>query len=133
MAAYKGLEADVSYNGYEYNQSGVCINPDKIYEFGSHNECYFAISVSETPRGWVHGHDCAVKTDCRGSGCGCWHHARECYPSKSKAIVACAERIKEWFGEDKNAKDAIKELDRIIAEEAGKKAHLKQYSIFDYL
>ena len=120
-----------TYNGYEYNDCGVCVNPEIPYEFGSFKDCYFSISISETPRGWVDGHECFVGT--RGCGKGCWHHSETTYTSKSKAIVACAERIKEWYGNDKGATKAIAELDRIIAEESGKKPHLKQYSIFDYL
>ncbi len=120
-----------TYNGYEYNDCGVCVNPDKSYQFGSYKSCYFEIRVSETPRGWVHGHDYMI--DQGGSGCGCWHHARETYPSKSKAIIACAEFIKSHLINNKDAKDAIKELDRIISEESGKKPRLKEFTIFDYL
>lgn len=122
-----------TFNGYEYNDCGVCVNPDKPYEFGSYKDCYFAIKISETPRGWVYGFDCMAKTDCRGCGVGCWHHAETAYSSKSKTIIECAERIKNFYGDDKSASKAIAELDRIIAEESGKKPHLKEFTIFDYL
>lgn len=119
------------YNSYEYNDCGVCVNPDKPHEFGSYKGCYFSISLSETPRGWVCGFNCGVNF--RGQGLGCWYHAEHTYHSRSKAIIACAGRIKRFYDGDKGAAKAIAELDRIIAEESGKAKRLKQYSIFDYL
>lgn len=56
------------------------------------------------------------------------------YPSRSKAIIVEAKGIKTSlsFLKTKNPKMEA-ELERIIAEESGKKPQLKQYSIFDYL
>lgn len=119
------------YNGYEYNEFGVCINPDKPYTFGNYKDSQFTIWVSEIPSGWVYGFNCAINF--RGSSVGCRHHAETSYPSKSKAIVACAERIKKWFNNDKGAIKAIAELDRIIEAETNQKPQIKQYTIFDYL
>lgn len=119
------------YNGYEYNDCGVCVTPDNPHTFGSYKDSYFAIRTSPTPRGWVYGYDCAIGT--RGCGVGCRYNAENAYPSKSKAIVACAERIKEWYGNDKGASKAIAELDRIIQVHTALKPQIKQFTIFDYL
>lgn len=131
MTAYKGLEADVSYNGYEYNDYGVCVNPDKAYEYKD-SKGYFKIKVSETPKGWVYGYDYGF--DIMGGGGPCAINSPNVYPSRSKAIADSAKGIKTSlsFLKEKHPK-MLAELDRIIAEESGKKAHLKQYSIFDYL
>lgn len=121
-----------TFNGYEYNDCGVCVNPDVPYQWGKRMVCYFKISVSETPQGWVCGIDYCGKT--YGGGGGCILDDKYNYPSRSKAIVACAETIKRQFSRDKNATKAITALDRIIAEESKeKKPYLKQFSIFDYI
>lgn len=120
-----------TYNGYEYNDCGVCVNPDKHYEWGEWSAYHIKIEVSETPQGWVYGYHFGGKT--YGGGGGCSLNNKDKYPSRSKAIAACAEMIKKQFSRDKGATKAIAALDRIIAEESGKKPHLKQYSIFDYL
>ncbi len=120
-----------SFNGYEYNDYGVCVNPDKSYEFGKWDSYYFEISISETPKGWVYGYDWNCKTS--GGGGGCSLVGRNFYLSKSEAIVACAEYIKKCFSRDKGATKAIAELDRIIQIESTPKPTAKQYTIFDYL
>lgn len=119
-----------TYNGYEYNEFGVCLNPDIPYEFGVYNKAHFEIKLSETPNGWTYGY--YYSYDLTG-GCGGCNLNGEIYPSRSKAIIDCAERLKTMLSKAKLFKAAIAELDRIIAEESGKKPHLKQYSIFDYL
>lgn len=120
-----------SFNGYEYNDCGVCVNPDKAYDWGQLNDYHFKIKISETPQGWVYGYNYGGKT--YGGGGGCRLNNPYKYPSRSKAIVACAEILKSRFSSDKDATKAIAALDRIISEESGKKPRLKQYSIFDYL
>lgn len=121
-----------TYNGYEYNEFGVCVNPDVAYSFGNDNYTYFEIEVSETPKGWDYGY--SWHFDCAGGGGPCSIDTPKSFPTRSKAIVACAKGIKTSLGflKKKNPKMEA-ELDRIIAEESGKKPHLKQYSIFDYL
>ena len=121
-----------TYNGYEYNEFGVCTNPDKPYDFGKYNRFHFEIEVAETSKGWIYGFLCSHPTGGHGYGCGIPHNPT--FPSRSKAIVACAEIIKRDYKGVKGASKAIAELDRIIAEESGKKkSQIKQYTIFDYL
>lgn len=119
------------YNGYEYNDCGVCMNPDVPYEFGKWSSYHFRITVSETPNGWIYGYFWGSNT--RGGCVGSLFNANITYPSKSEAIVACAERVKECYIGDKGSHKIIVELDRIIAEESGKKPQAKQLTIFDYL
>lgn len=121
----------MTFNGFEYNEHGVCINPEIPYQFGKWNQYHFNIKVSETPRGWIYGYDWSHLTG--GGGGGCFLHVRAVYPTKSKAIVAAAEFIKSCYEGDSKAAKAVAELDRIIAEESNRKPKLKQYSIFDYL
>lgn len=121
----------MTFNGFEYNEHGVCINPEIPYQFGKWNQYHFNIKVSETPRGWIYGYDWSHLTG--GGGGGCFLHVRAVYPTKSKAIVAAAEFIKSCYEGDSKAAKAVAELDRIIAEESNRKPKLKQYSIFDCL
>ena len=122
-----------TFNGYEYKDNGVCANPDVAYQWGRIiTEGYFKIEVSETPKGWVYGYLWGF--DIAGGGGPCALGIPNVYPSRSKAIVDCAKGIMTSLGflKKKNPKMEA-ELDRIIAEESGKKPRLKQYSIFDYL
>ncbi len=107
------------------------MNPDVPLDWGRWNDYHFKIRVSETPEGWVYGYDWANSRG--GGGVGCWLKNRDVYSSRSKAIVACAERMKEIYGNDKGSGKAIAALDRIISEELARKPHLRQYTIFDYL
>lgn len=120
-----------TFGKYEYNEYGVCLNPDIVYTFGKWNQYHFEIKVSETPRGWVYGYDWSHLTG--GGGGGCILSGRDVFLTKSKAIVAAAEYIKICYSGDSKAAKAVKELDRIIAVESSHKPTLKQYSIFDYL
>ncbi len=104
-----------TFNGYEYNEFGVCMNPDIPYTFGRYNDYHFSIKVSETPRGWVYGYDWANKSG--GGGGGCWLNTRTCFPSRSRAILDCAYCIKERYRDDNGASKAMAELDRIISKE----------------
>lgn len=119
------------YNGYEYNDCGVCVNPDKPYAFGKWNSCNFKIKVSETPNGWIYGFRSSHPTGGHGYGCSVPYNPT--FPSRSEAIVACAEIIKRDFTNVKGASKAIAELDRIIEMESTQKSQVKQYTIFDYL
>lgn len=121
----------MTYNGFEYNEHDVCLNPDVAYTFGKWNQYHFVIKVSETPRGWVYGYDWSHLTG--GGGGGCYYENCETSPSKSQAIVAAAEYIKSRFMGDPKATKAIKELDRIISEESEHRPKIKQMTIFDYL
>ena len=58
-----------TYNGYEYNEFGVCLNPDKPYEFGKDHYYYFAIEVSESPKGGTYGFHCSCAPSGGGSPC----------------------------------------------------------------
>ena len=118
-----------TFNGYEYNDCGVCVNPDKPYTFGKWNDFRFEIKVAETPEGWIYGYNYSYIMGGGASLCS----AGEVLPSKSKAIIACAEHIKECYSENRGATKAIAELDRIIAEESKKKPTIKQLTIFDCL
>lgn len=120
-----------TYNGYEYNDCGVCVNPDKAYEYKD-SKGHFKIKVSETPKGWVYGYDYGF--DIMGGGGPCALDKLNVYPSRSKAIVDCANGIKTSlsFLKEKNPK-MLAELDRIISKESGKKPRLKEFTIFDYL
>ena len=120
-----------TFNGYEYNDCGVCLNPDKPYTFGKWNDFRFEIKVAETPEGWIYGFLCSHPTGGHGYGCGIPHNPT--FPSRSKAIVACAEIIKRDYRDVKGATKTIVELDRIIAEESKKKPTIKQLTIFDCL
>lgn len=117
------------FNGFEYNDCGVCVNPETPYSFGKWNECHFSIMLSETPDGWVYGYHWGTASE----GGGCSINTKETYPSQPKAIVACADRIRRFFSGDRKAAKAIAELDKIISEESVKRPKLKQYTIFDYL
>ncbi len=119
-----------TYNGYEYNDCGVCVNPEIPYTFGKDSYYYFKIKVSESPQGWTYGFAWSLGTSGGGSPCS---PACKTFPCRSKAIVACAECLKRQFTGNKGQHFRV-ELDRIISEESGKKKlPLKQYSIFDYL
>lgn len=120
----------MTFNGFEYNEYGVCTNPE-IYQFGRPPKDYFKIRVSETPRGWVCGFDWGRLTSGGGGPC-CWS-ASEVFETKSKAIVDAAEFIKKHFEERPRNAAVVAELDRIISEESKHRPTLKQYSIFDYL
>ena len=121
-----------TFNGYEYNEFGVCVNPKVAYNWSDGNGAYFIFKISETPKGWVCGY--RWRFDCLSGGGPCALDKPNIYPSRSKAIIVEAKGIKTSlsFLKAKNPKMEA-ELDRIIAEESGKKPHLKQYSIFDYL
>ncbi len=119
------------YGSFEYNEYGVCTNPEIPYEFGSWNQYHFEIKVSETPRGWIYGYDWGHGSG--GGGGGCSLHVRTAYPTKSKAVVASAEYIKSRFKKDPKATKAVAELDRIIDSESGHKPAVRQLTIFDYL
>lgn len=120
-----------TYNGYEYNDCGVCVNPDKTYDWGASGDYHFTITVSETPQGWAYGYRYGGKT--YGGGGGCSLNDKSQYPARSKAIIACAELLKRRFRSDEDATKAIAALDRIISKESGKKPRLKEFTIFDYL
>ena len=122
-----------TFNGYEYNEFGVCMNPDKCYAFDNDHYTYFEIEVSETPNGWSYGYQWHF--DCAGGGGPCMIDNPKPFPTRSKAIIACAKGIKTTlsFLRKKNPKMEA-ELDRIIAvESVKKKPQLKQLTIFDYL
>lgn len=121
-----------THNGFEYNNCGVCVNPEIPYSFGKWNECHFSIKVAETPDGWVFGYDWSTNT-C-GGGCGCWIDSNEIHASRSEAIVACAARIRKSFpAQDPKAAKVIAELDKIIGAESERKPQVRQMTIFDYL
>ena len=120
-----------TYNGYDYNDFGVCVNRDVAYNWGEWAVLHFKIEVSETPNGWVYGYSYGSRT--YGGGGGCRINDINKYPSRSKAIIACAEMLKRQFSRSDGATKAIIALDRIIKEESVKRPHLKQYSIFDYI
>lgn len=117
------------FNGYEYNDCGVCINPDRPYRFGNDHYFYFEIEVSESSQGWAYGYHWSCGTSGGASPCSpTW----KAFSSRSKAIVTCAETLKQNFT-GRKAKTFIEELDRIIQVETTSKAQVKQYTIFDYL
>lgn len=119
------------YNGYEYNEFGVCLNPDIPYKFGEWKEAYFEIKVSETPKGWVYGY--YYSYELTGGASGCNLDSSKVFVSRSKAIIGSAEVIREILSFAKKSSKAIAELDRIIEAESTPKPKVKQYTIFDYL
>ncbi len=121
----------MKYKDFEYNDCGVCLNPDVPYRFGKYNRHHFEIKVSETPRGWVYGYNWSHLTG--GGGRGCNFNGRDVSLTRSKAIIASAELIKWFYHNDPKANKAIGELDRIIKVESGQRRAVKQMTIFDYL
>lgn len=81
-----------TFNGYKYNDCGVCVNPDIAYDWNDGNGAYFMFKVSETPNGWVCGY--RWKFDCLSGGGPCALDKPNLFPSRSKAIIACAKGIK---------------------------------------
>lgn len=121
-----------THNGFEYNNCGVCVNPEIPFDFGRHDGYSFRIKIAETPRGWVFGYDWSTNTG--GGGCGCWIDSNEIHASRSEAIAACAARIREFFpAQDRKAAKVIAELDKIIGAESERKPQVRQMTIFDYL
>lgn len=121
----------MTFNGFEYNDYGVCLNPEIPYQFGKWGQYRFKIAVSETPGGWTYGYDWSTLSG--GGGGGSFLDSNKVFPLRSKAIVAAAKYIRGCYGKDPKAAKAIAELDRIIAVESERKPVLKQFTIFDYL
>lgn len=117
------------YNGYEYNDCGVCINFDVPYEFGKDHYYYFKIEIAESPKGWCYGFQWSCGMH---GGCSPCTPTWKTFPTRSKAIKACAEALKKNFTGSK-AKSFIDELDRIIDTKSTPKFQSRQLTIFDVL
>ena len=120
----------IIFNGYEYNEFGVCLNPDIPYTFGVYNKSHFEIKVSELQGGWTYGW--YYSYDLTG-GCGGCSFSGKKFTTRSLAIIACAEKLKVEFGRAKSNSAALAELDRIIEAESTPKPQVKQLTIFDVL
>lgn len=119
------------YNGYEYNDCGVCVNPDIPYEYGHLPYLQFRITVSQTSKGWVYGYRwCANST---GGGSGCSTSQSKTFPTKAEAIIACAEWLMKCFESHVGTASAIMELEDIITNERNPKFQSRQLTIFDVL
>ena len=118
------------YGDFEYNDSGVCLNPVVPYKSGSWNLPHFEIRIAETPRGWVYGY--MWGTPSSGGGCACFLNDKDVFPTRPSAIVAAAKSLKESFGREAKTDKIISQLDRIIKDESNSRK-IKQYTIFDYL
>lgn len=120
----------MTYNGFEYNKFGVCINPEIPYEFGGKvNDDSFNIEVSETAAGWIFGWRWGTPSSGGGSPCSPSH--KSAYKTRSEAIIAAAIEIRKEFA-TRNRHKAVAELNRIIAEES-KLKQIRQMTIFDML
>ncbi|MBD5506285.1 MAG: hypothetical protein HDR09_21660 [Lachnospiraceae bacterium] len=120
------MEVATAFKGYEYNEFGVCLNPDIPYNFGTNGKGHFQIEISETPNGWVYGFRFDYGNG--GGGGGCSLNGRQSYPTKSKAVIAGAEFIKNQFLHSAPTSKCITELDNIIKRES-----VRQFTLFDYL
>lgn len=121
----------MTHNGFEYNDCGICVNPEIPCDFGRYGGYGFRVKISETPHGWVFGYDWSTNT---GGGCGCRINSGETYASRSEAIAACAARIrKSYSAQDRKAAKVIAELDKIIGAESERKPQVRQMTIFDCL
>lgn len=127
----------MTYNGFEYNEHGVCINPDIPYTSESLlKKDYFEINVSETTDGWTCGWSWVVfysddgRPRLTGGGCPCSPTFNTVHKTRSEAIINAATVIRKGFV-TRNKHKAVAELDRIISEES--KPKIRQMTIFDYL
>lgn len=119
----------MTFNSFEYNECGVCINPDIPYRSDKGPEYFYKIEVSETRGGWVYGYEWNVSL--AGGGCSPASF-RKCLPTKTEAIVAAAERLKRQFV-CCGAHKAAAELEHIIESETAPASKSRQLTIFDYL
>lgn len=121
----------MNYNGFEYNEFGVCTNSEIAYQFDKRNDFSFEIKVAETPQGWVYGYYYSFLLTAGLKGC--WLDSTEICPTKSEAIVLAANCLKELISDKPKYSKANEELDNIITKEIKPKSQPRQMTIFDYL
>lgn len=119
----------MTYNGFEYNQHGVCVNPEIPYEYGLYaNADYFQIKVSETTDGWIYGWSWGTPSS--GGGRPCSPNHKDASKTRNGAIIMAATEIRREFSQ-RNRSKTVAALDRIISEES--KPKIRQMTIFDML
>lgn len=119
------------FNNFEYNEYGVCTNPDIPYQSDEKSRYSYKIEVSETPDGWVYGYNWSLPTNGGGAPCSLASF-RKGSMTKSEAIVEAAKYLKERFEQHGTSK-AVSELNRIIENVTHRPPKSRQLTIFDYL
>lgn len=118
-----------SFRGFFFDDIGVCINPDVIYQWSGDNGFYFSIAVAESDAGWTEGVEWRTPDKQGGHKCRFGVQGDQ---KRSSAIIFAAKHLKNVLSIEPHCEQAVAELDRIITEQSGGSAGY-QYSIFDYL
>lgn len=82
------------YNGFEYNYSDICLNPEVAFEWRGKKGCLVKITLSKSPDGWSFGKDTQLGT--YGSCHGCRYVERGdryFYETKDEAYEAAIHSI----------------------------------------
>lgn len=82
------------YNGFEYNYSDICLNPEVAFEWQGKKGCRIRITLSESPDGWSFGRNTQLGTCGSSHGCPYVERGdRDCYETKDKAYEAAIRAI----------------------------------------
>lgn len=106
------------YHGFEFNDCGVCMNPDvpvdvvvKGNGFYGYN---FKVKTAETKKGWVFGYDYNFGSG--GGGCGAFCRGKG-FPTEKAAIFDALVSLRKMCGgisDKKYRKLTIQAIDREI-------------------
>lgn len=84
---------------FEFNENGVCVNPNIIFcttannKNNTYSSPHFSISTAEVDGGWIYGRDYNLINS--GGGYAASKDFGEKYPTEKEAVKAAAEDIKE--------------------------------------
>lgn len=82
------------YNGFEYNYSDICLNPEIAYEWRGKKGCHVQITLSESRDGWSFGRDTLLGTYGTSHGCPYVERGdRNFYETKDEAYKAAVAAV----------------------------------------
>lgn len=73
---------------YEFNECGVCLNPDKAFEGKAGKNVFARIDVAQVrvdPPKWSYGHRYDMGD--RGGSCGVWDDGEEMFATREEALL----------------------------------------------
>jgi hypothetical protein len=91
-------EIATTFNGFQFNENGVCLNPEQVLFYYSKKISY-QITVCETKEGFTYGYDWNIKGTMVGAGgsAGCASLNRAFYARRDMAILAAAHKGRAYF------------------------------------
>ena len=98
------------FEGYQYNDCDVCLNPTIFAKYDDNKSTNFKLSYSKTEKGYVTG--VSIMTgppDYHGSGWGCSYNYSKAFTTEQEAKIYCIDCLTEFLQKQIEGKKGIAE------------------------